>query len=141
MSQTISDTVLSALAAAYFGRVAAQGPVTLYAAFVIGATLPLSGGTEAAGGNYSRTAKTNNQTNFLPPTGSAGTLTVTNGTDIVGPRSSAAWGTVNCVRFYDAASGGTLLGGAMLSPTVSVDASGITITIEAGQLSIVVSSA
>ncbi len=141
MSQTISDPVLSALAAAYFGRVAAQGPATLYAAFFIGATAPLTGGTEAAGGNYSRTAKTNNQTNFLPPTGSGGTLTVLNGTDIVGPRSTAAWGTVNCVRFYDAAAAGTLLGGAMLTPTVTVDAAGITITVEAGQLSIAVASA
>ena len=140
MSQTISDTVLSALAAAYFGRVAAQGPATLYAAFFIGATLPLSGGTEATGGNYSRTAKTNNQTNFAAPTGSGGTLTVLNGTDIVGPRSTAAWGTVNCVRFYDAASAGTLLGGAMLTPTVSVDAAGITITLEAGAVSIVLAS-
>ena len=140
MSQTISDTVLSALAAAYFGGVAAQGPATLYAAFFIGATGPLTGGTEAAGGNYSRTAKTNNQANFAAPTGSGGTLTVLNGTDIVGPRSTAAWGTVNCVRFYSASSGGTLLGGAILTPTVSVDAAGITITLEAGAVSIVLAS-
>lgn len=141
MSQTIADAVLSAMAASYFGRVAAQGPATIYAAFIIGASGPLSGGAEASGGNYSRTAKTNNQTNFAAPTGSGGTLTVLNGTDIVGPRSSAAWGTVNCVRFYDASSGGNLLGGSMLSPSVSVDAAGITITIEAGQLSIVLASA
>ncbi len=141
MAQTIADAVLSALAASYFGRVAAQGPATLYAAFFIGASGPLAGGTEASGGNYSRTAVTNNQTNFPAPSGSGGTLTVANGTNIAGPRSTAAWGTVNCVRFYDASSGGNLLGGAMLSPTVSVDATGITITIEVGQLTIAVSSA
>lgn len=141
MSQTISDTVLSALAAAYFGRVSAQGPATLYAAFFIGASGPLTGGTEATGGNYSRTAKTNDQTNFAAPTGSGGVLTVLNGTDIQGPRSTAAWGTVNCVRLYDAASGGNLVAGCMLTPSVSVDATGVTITIEAGALSFALASA
>lgn len=141
MSQTIADAVLSALAASYFGRVSAQGPATVHAAFVVGASDPLTGGAEPVGNNYSRTAITNNQTNFAAPTGSGGTLTVLNGTNIVGPRSTAAWGTVNAVRFYDASSGGNLLGGAMLSPTVSVDAAGITITLEAGQVSIALASA
>jgi hypothetical protein len=141
MSQTIADAVLSALAAAYFGRVSAQGPATVYAAFFIGATGPLTGGAEAAGGNYSRTPVTNNQsTGFNAPTGSGGTLTVTNASNIQGPRSTAAWGTVNCVRFYDAATNRNLLGGSMLTPTVSVDATRITITVEAGQLSVVVAS-
>lgn len=137
MPQTISDTVLSALAAAYFGRVAAQGPASLYVGFFIGATGPLTGGTECTGGNYARVQVANNQTNFPAPTGSGGTLTVANGTDIVSPRSTAAWGagsaTVNCVRLYDAASGGTLLAGAMITPTRNVDAAGIRLTIEAGQ--------
>lgn len=140
MSQTIADAVLSALAAAFLGRVSYSGPATVYAAFFIGATGPLTGGAEAAGGNYSRIAKTNNQVNFLAPTGSGGTLTVVSGTDIVGPRSTAAWGAVNCVRLYDATSAGTLLAGAILPVTRTVDAAGITITIEAGSASFAVAS-
>ena len=142
MAQTVSDSVLSALAAAYSGRVSAQGPATLYAAFFIGASTPLSGGSEASGGNYSRIAITNDQvTGFNAPTGSGGSLVVTNKNDITGPRSSASWGTVNCVRLYDASSGGNLVAGAMLSPTVSVDAAGITIILEAGDVSFTIASA
>lgn len=146
--QTITDTVLSALAAAYFGRVAAQGPATIYAAFFYGAGAPLTGGTEvsASGTNYARTAITNDQsTGFNAPSGSAGSLVVTNKSDIVGPRSTAAWhpggDPVNCVRFYDAATDGNLLGGAMLNPTVTVDAAGITITLEADSVEITLASA
>ena len=145
MSQTIADTVLSALAAAYFGRVAAQGPATLSAAFFYDASGPLTGGSEvsSSGTNYSRKAVTNDQTTgFNAPTGTGGSLTVTNKSDITSPRSTAAWHAaghpINCVRFYDS---GTLLGGAMLNPTVTVDAAGITITLEAGQVSIVLASA
>jgi hypothetical protein len=147
MSQTISDTVLSALAAAYFGRVAAQGPATLYAAFFYGAAGPLTGGTEvtSVGTNYTRKAVANDQaTGFNAPAGAGGTLTVTNKNDIPSDRSSAAWhpngNPINCVRFYDAANGGNLIGGSMLAPTATVDAAGVRIIIEAGQLSIVISS-
>ena len=142
--QTISDAVLSALAAAYFGRVAAQGPATLYAAFVYDATGPLAGGTEVStsGTNYSRTTIPNDQsTGFNAPSGSGGTLAVTTKSNIVGPRSTAAWGAVNCVRLYDAATNGNLLAGAILNPTVTVDAAGITITLEAGQVSFTLASA
>lgn len=147
MAQSIADTVLSALAAAYFGRVSAQGPATVYAAFFYGATGPLAGGTEVStsGTNYTRRSIANDQsTGFNAPTGSGGTLTVTNKSDIVSPRSTAAWhpggNPVNCVRFYDASTAGNLLGGSFLTPTVTVDASGITITLEAGQVSITLAS-
>ena len=82
---TISTTVLNALAAAYFGRVAAQGPATLYAAFVYDATDGITGGTEvAAAGNYSRTAIVNDQVKFSAP--AAGV--VKNALNIAGPRES-----------------------------------------------------
>lgn len=138
---TISTTVLNALAAAYFGRVAAQGPANLHAAFIIDADDGITGGTEvAAAGNYSRVAIVNDQTKFSEPEDGV----VTNALDIVGPRSTAAWHAggeqVNCVRFFDAAEDGNLIGGAMLDPAVTVDAAGITITVEAGQLSITLTS-
>ena len=106
---TISTTVLNALAAAYFGRVAAQGPATLYAACVYDATDGITGGTEvAAAGNYSRTAIVNDQVKFSAP--AAGV--VKNALNIAGPRSTAAWHAaghpINCVRFYDAAEAGNL---------------------------------
>lgn len=131
MAQTISDPVLSSLARALLGGVSYAGPATLYVAFFTGASVPLTGGTEASGNNYSRTPVANNTTNFPSATGSGGTITVANGTPIVSPRSTGSWGSaINCVRLYD--NSGNVLAGAMLSPTRNVDAAGITITIEAG---------
>ena len=130
---TVSTTVLNVLAASYLGT---GSPATLYARFFIGASTGLTGGTEATGGSYAAVAVTNNTVNFPAPTNGVITLDA----NIATPRSTAAWGTINCVRFYDAATGGYLRLGAMLSPTVSVDATGITITIEAGSLTFTVAS-
>lgn len=133
---TIATATLNSLAGSLLGRTAYTAPATLYAAFIIGASDGVSGGTEAAGGNYSRTAVTNNTTNFPAPSGGV----VTTGTNIVSPRSSAAWGAVNCLRFFDASTAGNLVAGGLLSPSVSVDATGITITVEAGSLTLTLSS-
>lgn len=134
MPATINTAQLAAIAAALFGRVSYQGPATLYAALIVGATDGLTGGTEATGGSYARVAITNNQTNFpaANPTVNANVITW--------PTSSAAWGTVNAVRFFDASSGGTLIGGAPLTPAASVDAAGITVTVPAGSLALTVAS-
>ena len=133
---TVATATLNSLAGSLLGRTAYTAPATLHAAFFIGASDGVTGGTEATGGNYSRTAVANNTTNFPAPVSGV----VTTGTAITGPRSSAAWGAVNCVRFYDASSGGNVVAGSLLTPSVSVDATGITITIEAGSLTLTVSS-
>jgi hypothetical protein len=124
----------NALAAAVLGRVSYQGPATLHAALIVGASTALTGGTEATGGSYARVAITNNQTNFPAPT----TGVVTNASPITFPTSSAAWGAVNAVRLFDAASGGNLLGGALISPGATVDATGITVSFPASNLSFTV---
>lgn len=142
MPQTINTAVLSALAASLFGRVAYTAPANLHYAFVYGATSPLAGGTEVStsGTNYARTAVANDQsTGFNAPSGATDTVTITNKSDIVSTRSTAAWhpngNPINCVRIYDAASGGNLLAGSMLPVSRTVDAAGIRLTIEAGQQS------
>jgi hypothetical protein len=113
------------LAGSFLGRTAYTAPATLYAALIVGAVDALTGGAEAAGGSYARVAVTNNTTNFSAPTGGVVSLLV----PIVWPTSTAAWGSVNCVRLYDAASGGNLLAGAILSPAATVDATGITTSV------------
>lgn len=133
---SLVESVRNSLTAAVLGRVSYQGPATVYAALIVGASDALSGGTEVTGGSYARVSITNNQTNFPAPSGGV----TTNANAITWPTSSAAWGTVNCVRLYDASSGGTLVGGAMLSPAATVDATGITLSINAGQLSLTISS-
>ncbi len=134
MPATVASPTLAAIAAALFGKVSYAGPTTLYAAAFVGATDGLTGGTEASGGSYARVAITNNQTNFpaANPTLNANPITF--------PPATAAWGTVNCIRLYDASSGGNLIAGALLSPAATMDASGITLSVAAGNLSLTVAS-
>jgi len=134
---TIATATLNSLAGSLLGRTAYTAPATLYAAAFIGASDGITAGTEATGGSYARVAVTNNTTNFPAPT--AGVVTLA--TPITFPTSTAAWGSVNCVRFYDAASGGNLIAGSLLSPAATVDATGITISIPASALTLTVSSA
>lgn len=141
MAQTVSDAVLTALAQSEFGRVANQGPATLYARLFYGATSGLVGGTEVSGGSYAAQAYTNNTSNF-GTTGTAGQVQTLNA--IAFPKSTAAWhpnGTpINCVRFYDAATGGTLKYGAIVSPTLTVDAANITVSLPANSVKLSVTS-
>lgn len=132
---SLDVSVRNSLTAAVLGRVSYQGPATLHAALIVGASGPLSGGTEVSGNNYARVAITNNQTNFPAPSAGA----TTNANVITWPTSTGAWGSVNAVRLYDAASGGNLVGGATLTPAATVDATGITVSINAGQLSLTIS--
>ena len=63
-----------------------------------------SGYTEPSSGAYARVAVTNNKTNFT--VASSGVLT--NATAITFPESTASWGTITHVLFFDAATSGTL---------------------------------
>jgi hypothetical protein len=135
---TTSTTDLNAIASAALGGVAYSGVATYYAALFTGASDGITGGTEASGGSYARTAVTNNQTNF--PSASGGV--VTSDTAITFPTTTAAYDTptVNCVRLYDASSGGNMRFGSLLSPTATVDASGITVSIPVAGLTFTVAS-
>lgn len=133
---TVSTSDLNAIAEAAFGGVSYSGEATYYAALIIGASTGLSGGTEVSGGSYARVAVTNNQTNF----GSAASGVVLNDVAITWPQSSASWGSINCVRLYDASSGGNIKFGAIIDPTLTVDAGGITPSIPVGSLSFTVAS-
>ncbi|MDF3056810.1 MAG: hypothetical protein K0R17_1025 [Rariglobus sp.] len=129
---SLNTATLNSLAGSLLGRTAYTAPATLYAALIIGAVDALTGGTEATGGSYARASVTNNTTNFPAP--AAGV--VTSATPLTWPTSTAAWGTVNAVRLYDAASGGNLIAGALLTPAATVDATGITVSIPAGNLTL-----
>ena len=132
---SLDTATRNALAGSLLGRSAYTAPATLHAALIVGASTALTGGTEATGGSYARVAVTNNTTNFPAPT--AGVVTSANA--ITWPTSTAAWGAVNAVRLFDAASGGNLVAGAILSPSATVDATGITVSIPAGQLTLTLS--
>lgn len=80
-----------------------------------------TGLTEVSGNNYARVAVTNNDTNWP----AAASRTKSNGTSIVFPQPSGAWGTVTTWGAYSASSGGTLIITGLLStsraPSASTD--------------------
>ena len=120
-------------------------PATVYARLFTGATDGLNGGTEVTGPSYAAVSVTNNATNFPAAAGGA----KSNANAIVFPTSGGAWsgGTgINCVRMYDAATGGTLQAGSLLTDTVGatinlyVTGAGQTITLPAAALTLTVTS-
>lgn len=88
-----------------FGATALTPPATYYVG--LSQTAPNESGTgttEPSSGNYARVAVTNNKTNF----GTASSGALTNATAITFPESTASWGTITHVCFFDQASGGSL---------------------------------
>jgi hypothetical protein len=103
-----------------------SSPATVYASLFVGATSALVGGTEASGGAYARKAITNDSSNF--PAASGGVATLANAQAFA--ESTGAWSSgaaINCLRIYDALTGGNLLAGGMLK-----DINGTTLTIVVG---------
>lgn len=85
------------------GGTSITAPATVYIAlFTASPTETGSGGTEATGGSYARVAVTNNATNW--PAASSGAKS--NGTDIVFPTATAAWGTITSFGIFDSSSSG-----------------------------------
>ncbi len=85
--------------------IVASVPATWYVG--LSTTTPNEGGTgstEPAAGAYARVAVTNNKTNF----GTASNGVLTNSTAISFPESTASWGTITHIVFYDALTGGNI---------------------------------
>lgn len=75
-----------------------------------------SGATEPIGMNYARVQKVNNTTHWPNAVARA----KSNGTEIIFPTATGAWGTVFYMLFYDAASGGNFLGSRALAEAVTI---------------------
>lgn len=113
------------------GRTAWTPPATWYLALYT--TLPSAGGTggaEVAASDYSRTAITNNTTNFPAPSAGASQ----NGTSInCGTPLSPGWGTIVGAALCDAPTGGNIYRIFACSPSISAVA-GVPLVIPAGGL-------
>lgn len=132
--------IRQSLAAAVFGRVSYQGPATVYAALYTGASDPMAGGTEVAGNAYVRLELVNDQVTFTLPDADA---KVGNAAQLIWPLSTGAWGggdPITVCRLYDAASGGNLVGGALLPNPVEITGAMQTVVIAAGALSLTVAN-
>lgn len=100
-------------------------------------------GTEVSGNNYGRVTVASSLANWAG-TQSAGSTVASTGTGgttsnngaITFPTSSGSWGTVQAVRFYDAASNGNSWICINLTSSLNVSGSGFTVSFSAGQLSV-----
>lgn len=130
MSSTI--TAENLLLDSWFGAVALTPPAQYFVA--LSTTTPTEAGvnfTEPSGGAYARVAVTNNLTNF--PAASAGAKT--NGTAISFTESTASWGTITHIGFYNQLTGGTLYFWEAL-PVSKAVAANVTVYFSAGALTI-----
>jgi hypothetical protein len=105
MAGSFSDYLENAVLNGVLGGADFTRPATVYVALFTAAPSDAGGGTEVSGNNYSRTAITNNATNW--PAASAGSKS--NGTVITCPTPSGSWGTITHWGLFDASSSGNLL--------------------------------
>ncbi len=91
-----------------FGGLGTSLPSTWYIGLGLSTGTPTesapSGFVEPSGGAYARVAVTNNSSNF----NAASNGQLTNSTTITFPESTATWGYVNYIGFFDALAGGNL---------------------------------
>jgi len=117
-------------------------PATWYIGLCTDLRADSGNGTEPAGGAYARVSVAASLANFSGTQG-AGTTVASTGTDGTGennisitfPASTAAWGDLKSVRFYDAASSGNSWIAIDLPATMTVSAAGFTLSFANGQLS------
>ena len=116
-------------------------PATWYIGLHTAARAEDGSAAEVSGGSYARVAVTASLANFAG-TQSSGSTTASSGTGgttsnngtITFPTSSAAWGTVQSVGFWDASSGGNCWAQYDLTSSLNVSGSGFTVSFSAAQL-------
>lgn len=117
-------------------------PATMYIGLTTDACSDVGNGTEPSGGAYARVAVTSSLANWAG-TQSAGSTTASSGTNgttsnnsaIVFPASTASWGTVQAVRWYDASTAGNAWICINLASSLNVSGAGFTVQFSSGQLS------
>lgn len=113
-----------------FGGADYTRPGTLHVSLHTG-TPGDAGSSEVSGNNYSRSAVTNNATNWPAAAGKE----QDNGEDVPFATPSGPWGTVTHFGVWDAASGGNILGWGALTTSEAPD-DGDTVSFPAGTLTI-----
>lgn len=137
----LSDYSENKLADALLRGQTLGAPATWYIGVTTDTCSDSSAGTEPSGGSYARVAVTAGLTQWSgtqsagSTTASSGTSgTVSNNAPITFPASSAAWGNLQAVRWYDAYSAGNSWICINLTSAVNVTGAGITVNFPAGQL-------
>lgn len=118
-------------------------PATMYIGLATDTCTDAGAGTEPSGNAYARVAVTSSLANWAG-TQSAGSTAASSGTGgttsnngaITWTPSSGAWGNLQSVRWYDAASAGNSWVCINLTSSLNVSGSGFTVSFSAGQLSL-----
>ena len=116
-------------------------PATMYIGLATDTCTDSGAGTEPSGNAYARVAVTSSLANWAG-TQSAGSTAASSGTGgttsnngaITWTASSGAWGNLQSVRWYDAASAGNSWICINLTSALNVSGSGFTVSFSAGQL-------
>jgi hypothetical protein len=116
-------------------------PATMYIGLATDTCTDAGAGTEPVGNAYARVAVTSSLANWAG-TQSAGSTAASSGTGgttsnnaaIAWPASTGAWGNLQSVRWYDAASGGNSWICINLAAALNVSGTGFTVQFTAGQL-------
>lgn len=114
---SFSDYLENELLDHVWGNQAFSAPATLYIG--LSTADPLDDGSglaEPSGNGYARVAVTNNATEWPAATGGS----KTNANDQTFPLATGSWGTITHFAFFDAASGGNMLGSGALTTSRTV---------------------
>lgn len=128
---SFSDYLENTLLDEVFGGTNYAPAATHYFALFTAAPSDSGGGTEVAGGSYTRKSVTNNTTNY--PNASGGTKS--NGTAVTFVTSTGSWGTITHFAIFDASTSGNMLAWGALAASKTVG-SGDTFNIAIGDLTI-----
>lgn len=117
-------------------------PTTWHLALSTATCSDATGGAEPAGGSYARVAVAASLANWAGTQAAASTAassgtggTTSNNAAIAWPESTGAWGTLQSVQWYDAASGGNRWICINLTAPFEVAAAGVTVRFPAAALS------
>jgi len=118
MAGSFSDYLEDEVLDHVFGGATYTPPATLYAQAYTATPSDSGGGTQITTNGHARVAITNNLTNFPAASGGA----KSNGTAITwGAASGGSWGDVAAVGFFDASSGGNLIGWSDVPAAKTID--------------------
>lgn len=138
---SLSNTIKKGLLDHYFGDSAITVPASVYVA--LSSTAPSEDGTnvtEPSSGGYARVDQVNSGAGQEWNAATTADPSVKdNSAAVTFPESTGAWlAGANLTHFalYDAATGGTYIGGGALATPRAVDAAGITLEFSAGELDI-----
>lgn len=137
----LSDTAENKIVDALLRGQALGAPASTYLGLTTDTCTDAGAGTEPSGGAYARVAVTSSLANWsgtqsagstVASTGTGGTVS-NNGT-ITWPASTAAWGNIQAVRWYDASTAGNAWICIDLTSPFNVSAAGVTLNFNAAAL-------